>query len=117
MSPANAIHIIKPYWWNGTWVFDDPTVGLVREPFVSGVPEMIDDAVRDLPEAKLGFLALFSASPFPGAQLTLQRLREEMGGWWYGQPDTGREGWLCPALFRYFQEAPAHLYVQVKASG
>ena len=26
--PANAIMVIAPYWYNGTWVFDDPAVGL-----------------------------------------------------------------------------------------
>ena len=40
--PANAIMVISPYWDNGTWVFDDDRAGLVREPFVSGAPEMID---------------------------------------------------------------------------
>jgi len=24
------------------------------------------------------------------------------------------EGWLCPALFKYFSEAPKHIYVQTK---
>lgn len=24
------------------------------------------------------------------------------------------EGWLCPALLRYFEEAPRQIYVQVK---
>jgi hypothetical protein len=111
---ANAIHVIKPYRWSGMWVFDDPAVGLVREPFVSGIPEMIDAAVRHLPHAERGFLALFSASPFPGAELILDRVREEMGGTWYRWRRTGQEGWLCPALFRYFPEAPATLFVQVK---
>jgi hypothetical protein len=27
------------------------------------------------------------------------------------------EGWLCPALFKYFEEAPKRIYVQVKAKG
>jgi len=27
------------------------------------------------------------------------------------------EGWLCPALFRYFDQAPKQLYAQVKALG
>ena len=27
-----------------------------------------------------------------------------------------REGWLCPALLRYFSEPPAKLYIQVKAA-
>lgn len=25
------------------------------------------------------------------------------------------EGWLCPALFRYFDDAPAELYVRAEA--
>src|SRR5437868_4658117 len=117
MSIANAMHVIKPYRWNGTWVFDDPAVGLVREPFVCGIPEMIDDAVRQVPQAERGFLALFSAEPFPGAHLALEHVREEMGGNWYRQRETGQEGWLCPALFHYFPEAPLTLHVQVKPSG
>ncbi|NDC10677.1 MAG: hypothetical protein EBZ75_15335 [Oxalobacteraceae bacterium] len=38
---SNQIQVISPYWLHGTWVFDDDRVGLVEEPFVSGVPEMI----------------------------------------------------------------------------
>ena len=29
----------------------------------------------------------------------------------------GKTGWLCPALLRYFEQAPGKLYVQVKAAG
>ena len=32
----NSIFVIKPYKWEGMWVFDDAAVGLVREPFVGG---------------------------------------------------------------------------------
>ena len=39
---ANAMLVIFPYRYEGTWVFDDERVGLEREPFVSGIPEMID---------------------------------------------------------------------------
>ena len=41
---SNQIMAIAPYWHEGvgTWVFDDPAAGLQQEPFVSGVPEMID---------------------------------------------------------------------------
>jgi len=45
--PANALIVIAPYRHAGTWVFDDPGARLVREPFVAGVPEMIDVVVRD----------------------------------------------------------------------
>ena len=38
----NALFVIEPYQWNGIWVFDDPRVGLQQEPFVSGMPEIIE---------------------------------------------------------------------------
>jgi hypothetical protein len=112
---SNQIQVISPYWHHGTWVFDDPSVGLVREPFVSGVPAMIDDLVQDLPEARRGFRLLFSPGPFPGFQRRLDRLREEHGGWWYRLHDKAMDGWLCPALFKYFDAAPEFLHVRAEA--
>ena len=64
----NAIRVIFPYWHADTWVFDDPDVDLHQEPFVSGVPEMIDELVRDIPHADNGFCMIFSDRPFPGFQ-------------------------------------------------
>ncbi len=58
-ASANAIMVIAPYRHAGTWVFDDPRTKLVREPFVAGVPEMIDVLVKDIPEASDGFRLLF----------------------------------------------------------
>ena len=113
----NSIFVIKPYKWQGMWVFDDPSVGLVREPFVGGADTMIDVATAHLPRADRGFLAVFSASCFPDAQIVLEWVREEGGGNVYRWAAKGMEGWLCPALLRYFSEAPAKLYVQVKAAG
>lgn len=60
--------IISPYFIHETWVFDNSAVDLVKEPFVSGVPEMIDNLVAETPNAREGFRLLFSASPFPGFQ-------------------------------------------------
>jgi hypothetical protein len=88
---------------------------LEQEPFVNGIPEMIDSLVRDIPDARGGFRMLFSASPFPGYQRKLAWQREEMGGNWYASGDPPLEGWLCPALFRYFDRAPSELYVKVEA--
>jgi len=50
-SKMNAIGIIAPYKYEGMWVFDDPAVGLVREPFVAGIDKMIDQLVASIPEA------------------------------------------------------------------
>lgn len=111
----NSITAIRPYWNDVTWVFDDPATGLVAEAFVSGIPEMIEILVREIPNARDGFRLLFSAGPFPGAMGHLQWLREEFEGNWYRWADQGLEGWLCPALFKYFERAPRELYVRAEA--
>jgi hypothetical protein len=110
----NAINAIHPYKHEGLWVFDDARVGLVQEPFVSGADDIIDRMVHDIPSAEAGFTVLFSATPFPGSQATLEWRRKDLGGNWYYSPDLGIEGWLCPALFRYFEAAPARIYAQFK---
>lgn len=110
----NTINVIAPYKYHGMWVFDDARVGLVQEPFVSGADVLIDRAVVTIPDAEAGFLLLFSASPFPGHELRLEWRRIDAGGNWYYSPEFRLEGWLCPALLRYFEEAPRQIYVQVK---
>ena len=113
---ANAIFVIKPYKWNGMWVFDDERVGLDKEPFVGGADTMIDTAVerKGIRNAEKGFVLVFSATPFPDADLELEWVREEMEGNVYRWPETGQEGWLCPALLRYFPEPPSKLYAQFR---
>src|SRR5262249_29293735 len=59
-----------------------------------------------------GFVALFSRDPFPGGTIELKWVREESGGNTYSW--RGQEGWLCPALFRYFDRAPETLYLEVR---
>jgi hypothetical protein len=110
----NAINVIAPYKHHGIWVFDDPRVGLVQEPFVAGADTMIDRVVADIPDAARGFTLIFSTMPFPGHQYKLDWRREEGCGNWYYAEALGIEGWLCPALFHYFPKAPKHIYVQTK---
>ncbi len=110
----NSILAIHPYKTQGLWVFDDARVGLVQEPFVAGADDIIEELSGHIPDAKNGFTILFSAGPFPGAQYEFEWRREEAGGNWYYSPDAGAEGWLCPALFKYFERAPAKLYAQFK---
>jgi len=111
---ANILMVIAPYWYQGTWVFDDESAGLDKEPFVAGVPEMIDDLVKDIPNARSGFRLLFSSVPFPSYQLELTRVKEEYGGYWYRVKNQSAEGWLCPALFKYFETAPEIIYVKAE---
>ena len=109
---ANAMMILYPFWHVHTWVFDDAAVGLLHEPFVFGVPEMIDQLVADIPDARAGFRLTFSANPFPGYQRVMDWRREEYGGNWYGFEGEAHEGWQCPALFKYFEKAPPKIYVR-----
>ena len=110
----NAINVIAPYRYLDMWVFDDPRVGLASEPFVGGADTMIDRITADIPNADGGFVMVFSGTPFPGHQFRLEWRREERGGNVYYAPDLDAEGWLCPALLRYFDGPPAEIYVQVK---
>jgi hypothetical protein len=112
---ANSIHVILPYRHASSWVFDDVRVGLQREPFVSGIPQMIDMLVADVPNAAQGFRLLFASEPFPGYQVELVQVREECRGVWYRWDDRNAEGWLCPALFLYFPQAPSRLYARAEA--
>ncbi len=112
--PANSLMVIVPYQYGGTWVFDDPMTGLKREPFVAGVPEMINLLVRDIPSATNGFRMLFSTQPFPGYQKKLSWVRPQGGGNIYRMEDPPMKGWLCPALFRYYRDAPKELYVKAE---
>lgn len=113
-SANNAIMVIHPYKNLGQWVFDDATTGLVEEPFVSGADTIIERMVQPIPDAEEGFTLIFSALPFPGYQLQLDWHNEEMGGNWYRAEALEMDGWLCPALFKYFLTAPANIYAQFK---
>ena|SRR5689334_19181370 len=114
VEQMNALMVITPYKYQGTWVFDDPAVGLSHEPFIAGIDTMIDKAVSRIPNAEKGFRAIFSARDFPGSDFKLEWRREESGGNWYYSDQFLMEGWLCPALLKYFQNAPREIYVKVE---
>ena len=111
----NSLFAIAPYKFEDMWVFDDPKVGLLQEPFVSGADTIIDVLTEDLPNAANGFKLTFSPEPFPGYSARFVWIRPEHGGNWYSWPERGMEGWLCPALFKYFESAPRELYAKVSA--
>ena len=114
VASSNSLMVISPYRHSGMWVFDDPAVGLSREPFIAGIDKMIDKLVADIPNADRGWKAIFSASPFPGHEVKLEWRREESGGNWYYSDKYQMEGWLCPALFKYFEKAPREIYVRAE---
>lgn len=115
MQYMNSINIIKPYKYLGMWVFDDPKVGLIQEPFVSGTDILIDKVTKQISDAEKGFILIFSEVKFPDSDLHLEWQREDNLGNWYYSPEFDMEGWLCPALFKYFDKAPRKIYIKIKA--
>jgi hypothetical protein len=112
---ADTVFVLEPYRHEGAWVFDDPVVGLDREPFVAGVTEMIDRLTAGIPDAARGFRLSFAAHPFEGYQAVLAWVRSDpVEGNWYRAEDSGEEGWLCPALFCYFPAPPSKIFVRAE---
>ena len=114
-STSNSLLVIAPYRHANTWVFDDSSRGLLQEPFVAGIPELIDKLVADIPNAEKGFRLTFSAQEFPGYDDKLVWKRTDALGNWYYSETFKMEGWLCPALFKYFKQAPQIIYVKAEA--
>jgi hypothetical protein len=74
----------------------------------------MDLLTSHIPDAANGFVLLFSGSEFPGFQHRVEWRREQGNGNVYFSPALQVEGWLCPALLRYFERPPAKLFIQVK---
>lgn len=112
----NAIMTLFPYKLNGIWVFDDKIKELEREAFVSGMTEIMQKLVDTEIQGDVdeGFVLHFASEPFPGFQAKLTWSRQEFTGNWYDWKSMDMEGWLCPALLAYFDDAPAEIYVQAK---
>ena len=111
----NAISVIFPYKYQGQWVFDGESKGLEKEPFILGIDQIIDKATALIPNADRGFKLLFSPEPFPKYAVKLEWRRQESGGNWYWCPQYETEGWLCTALYRWFDEAPLEIYATAEA--
>ena len=110
---------IQPYNLSGLWMFDDKSRGLRCELFVSGADRIIETLAisQGIESPGDGFNLTFSKDDFPGVQHVVEHTREDRGGNWYlfRNLNTGEEleGWLCPALFKYFDEAPEKIHIQV----
>lgn len=113
----NAIFSITPYYHSGMWVFDDDRVNLVKEPFVAGIPEIIEYYLaKENIDGKKGFVAIFSDTPMPDYTSILNIFDREktQTGAWYRDEVTKMEGWLCPALLLYYKTPPENIYFKFK---
>jgi len=116
---SNSIFVIHPHQDGGALVFDDPAVGLRKEPFVMGADTVLRIAALMVAADPDRFTLLFSGIPFPGHQASAEWLEPgEAGiGDWYRVtlPENGsHDAWLCPALLKYFPAAPARIYFAAK---
>lgn len=113
---GSKLFVVYPYKYLDSWVFDDDTVGLVKEPFVDGTDLMIDKAIDTfkIKKAEDGFALIFSNKKFKDFNIELIRQRESNGGNYYSWKYHNMEGWLCPALLKYFEEAPEKIYAEIK---
>ena len=127
-----ALVIIQPYWHEDAWVFDDVSKGLEREPLDQlfegeseeikllarlaglGLSPSINYLVKDIPNAREGFILLLSSQPIPGHQVELTLVGEEDGGFTYEAKDYRRQVWLPLTLISYFEAAPESLYVKAE---
>jgi hypothetical protein len=111
------MRVIAPYRWHGVWVFDDPAVGLVREPFICGADLLMDRlAMRCGGTDRL--VLYFSDAMFPDADHEAVLIDPNvMGGAVYDVPSMEVSAWLCPALFKYFDSPPDHLYFRAMTDG
>lgn len=103
--------------WDGTtWVYSDDVHDVVDEPFVMGVPEMIDKlrqaegiALHPRPPFKL----LFSLEDFPDAH-HLELGTEDSGGVWVKSHAFEMAGWCCAHIHDYFKPLPRHLHAKAE---
>lgn len=115
--------IIQPYWKYGTWCFSDEATGLVDEAFVSGANTFITSMLLkkgiDLAKASKGFNLTFSGTFFPDYDVVINHVGDDehgVGNWYTLELEDGSlmKGWFCPALLKYFSEAPKQIYAKVE---
>lgn len=114
---TNAIFTIYPYMKEGIWMFDDKSVGVKEEAFVSGADDIITAITNTvgIDNPKKGFVLQFSNNPFPGHIIEMNYLRKDLGGTWYRAylGAMAMDGWLCGVLNLYYPTSPRKLYVRV----
>lgn len=115
---GNQINVIYPYRTRGGgWSFDDKEVGLQGEPFVAGIPQIINSIVG----RRRKFTAYISKDPVPdytGHLVKMDLVDKEMknlvGEGWYQFNGTSMVGWLCPATLKYFKDYPENIYFRIE---
>ena len=121
-KPTNSIYTLDAYRHAGMWVFDDDSVGLVKEPFVAGADIVFDHlAGRHLDGTKTNVSVAFSTTPIPGHDVhaVLTGADGNDGHFYKVEKFEGDDDmvafpfWLCPALLKYYDTAPSDIYIKI----
>lgn len=115
--PQNAIQVINTYKHGEAWVFDDPNVGLVKEPFVAGADTLIQHIADTWLGGKDKVTIIFADIAFPNYDIIIDKVdKNVMGesGTTYFCAALNMELWLCPALLKYFKTSPNTIWAQFK---
>jgi len=127
LSKKSWTHVIFMRWHKSyqEWCFDIPIVGIEDEPFVEGIPEIIEyhlgKSNKTSSAKKTGVTVLFSGAATKPKEFTngnyfkLVKTKEENGGGWYKEPVSRYEGWLCPNLYQFFAKAPKQIHVCIRS--
>lgn len=98
-------------WDGATWIYSDVDHDVVDEPFVAGVPDLID-ALRERagmnPNTLDAFRLAFACALFPHAH-RVEIEHEEMGGVWVRLKPDHLRGWCCPHIHDYLRPLPSHV--------
>ncbi len=116
---SNALELY-PYQIGNCWVFDDSRAGLKEEAFVLGMSEIITRVInhQKIPNASKGFRMIFSHESFDGYHALINKVpggNREEGNWYEGEVcGAFMKGWLCPALYLYFSDAPSRIFMRAE---
>jgi len=122
-SSKNPNHVkVTVFRLGDFWVFDDPFFKVENEPFVSGMPAMINVALTLLTNSsnhKMFDLEI-STEPSeiqPDNDIVLTKSHEEEEGCWYWWNQAILEGWLSPYFSARFTKQfgtpfPEKLYLR-----
>ena len=110
----NQINQLEIYRTGSTWAFDDETRDLLKEPFVSGVDEILNYVIGPAHDRAI---VTFSKDPFPTQEkvYVLVFLYESEGGAWYQyiEKTYQKTGWFCPAFWKYFDTPPNKIHFTI----
>lgn len=105
----NEIKHLSIYRLHNTWMFDDPFLGIIAEPFVPSASEVITELTKEyygLDTYDTDILIGEDLEQYD-AEINLVNVN---GGSTYKYKD--KELWLCPVLLRFFEYPPERIRVK-----